>query len=91
MRATFVTTVPACYGVKLARKCALRDCVMHSCLYMDFRNGSFLGEDLKHFSARMDDFVREKGLRIVKETPIARIDEECDRYVADVEFTITWD
>lgn len=90
MGSTFTTTVPACYGIKLARKTALRDCVMKSSLYQEFRKGSFIGEDLEHFSKRLDNFILEKEVRIVKETPIARIDEERDRYVADVVFTLAW-
>ena len=90
MRNTFVATVPACYGVKLARDTALRRCVVESSLRRDFAKGRIPDEDLEHFSKRMSDFIRERGLIIVSEKPIVRIDEDRDRYTADVVFTVAW-
>lgn len=88
MNNRFVVDVPSCYGVRLARTTALRECVMHSRLFKEFSKGYQDGEDLDRFSERMDDFIRERNVRIIDEKIVGRIDG--DRYRTDVEFVVTW-
>lgn len=83
-----VVTVPSCYGVRLARETALRECVMHSSLYLDFRKTHRKGETLDEFTQRMDDFIRDRNVRVIDEKIHGRIDG--DRYKTEVTFTVTW-
>lgn len=84
----YFVTVPTCYGVRLARETALRECVMNSTLYLDFRKTRRDGEDTDAFIQRMDNFIRERNVRIVDEKVHGRIDG--DRYKTEVGFIVAW-
>ena len=88
MNNRFVVDVPSCYGVRLARETALRECVMNSALYLDFRKTRRDDENTDEFIQRMNDFIRDRNVRIVDEKVHGRIDG--DRYRTDVEFVVTW-
>lgn len=62
---------------------------MDSRLFREFSKGYRDGEDLDQFGKRMDDFVRDRNVRIVDEKIHGRIDG--NRYQTDVEFVVTWD
>lgn len=84
----YVVTVPSCYGVRLARETALRECVMNSALYLDFLKTHRDDEVLDEFIQRMDDFIRDRSVRIIDEKIHGRIDG--DRYKTEVTFVVTW-
>ena len=82
-------TVPTCYGVSLARETALRKCVMHSALYLDYRKTRRDDENTDEFVQRMNDFIRDRNVRIIDEKVHGRVDG--DRYKTEVGFIVTWD
>lgn len=92
MKNTYTVLIDGCYGTKLARTMALRKCahenpVLHR-EFMDCVWDSLHNMSTDEYSRRSAEFVREKGLRIISEKPVARIKD--DRYVVDVYFTIAW-
>ena len=84
----YSVNVPSYYGVSLARKTALRECVMHSSLRSEFSKGYVPNETLDHFSERMDNFIQKKGLHIIEEKPVLSIDG--NQYDIDICFTVAW-
>ena len=88
---TYTAKVPGCYGAKLGRKTAYRECV-HNVLSL---HKEFLATipDINNistddYSVRSDYFIKTKGLRILSEKPVARLDG--NQYVVDVYYTVTW-
>ena len=88
---TYTAKVPGCYGNKLGRQVALRDCVSNvPSLHIEFLNSihdihSMTTEDYTRESER---FIVDKKVRVVTEKPIAYLDG--DRYRVDVFYTCTW-
>ena len=84
---------PACLGVTLGRKFALRACVVevHS-LYSEFRKATAdVDRDVlntEEYSNMLMEFIKNKGLHAVEEKPILKIDG--DRYHVDIEYKVVW-
>ena len=86
---TFKITIENVFYIESARRWALRRCAWQArALYEEFHK--FAGDIVSptDLSEKAEAFVREKGLRIINEKPIARA--EGDRYVVDVCYTIAW-
>ncbi len=81
--------VEGLFGVKTGRSMALRRCVWNTPeLRNEFRKTLTYTESHEEFDDKTQAFIREKGLRILSEKPIARVNG--DRYVVDVYFTVGW-
>lgn len=92
MQNTCTVKVEAPYSVEYARRRALRRATSESPeLDYDFmkvvsdRLGSMTTDE---FSYELRKFIKDKGLRIISEKPVARIKD--GNYVVDVYFTIAW-
>ena len=88
---TYTVMVPGCYGVKLGRKTALRECVMKAPgLHYEFMKTipDIMSITTDEHSCRMEYFIKKKGLRILSEKPVARAID--DHYIVDVYYTVTW-
>lgn len=89
---TYTTKVPGCYGAKLGRKTAYRECV-HNVLSLHTEFLSIIPDIMNistdDYTVRSDHFIKAKGLRILSEKPVARL--EGNHYVVDVYYTVTWD
>ena len=81
--------VEKAYGVKNARSQALRKCVFDTPdLKREFYKIINVEDISDQFSEKLRKFIRDNGLRIISERPVARVKD--DRYVVDVYFEITW-
>lgn len=77
------------YGVKFSRSKALRKCVFDTPdLDREFYKINNVEDTFDQFCEKLRKFIRDNGLRIISERPVARIKD--DRYVVDVYFEITW-
>jgi hypothetical protein len=87
---TCTVVVEGLFGVRTARNIALKRCVFdHAQLYAEFMQKYFrIGMSTDEYTEAKRNFIKEKGLRIISEKPVART--EGDRYVVDVYFTVAW-
>lgn len=88
---TYTAKLPGCYGVKLGRKMALRECAhnvlsLHSEFMKSIPDIMTISTD--DYGTRSDYFIKKKGLRILSEKPVVHV--EGDSYVVDVYYTVTW-
>ena len=76
------------YDVENARRSALRSCVIHDFrLHNEFREKyPRSGNNVDDFVKQISNFIKEKGLRIVSETPSVYIED--DRYKVRVDYQI---
>jgi hypothetical protein len=92
MSNSWIIVVDGVCGLKSSRSRALRKCVSESPIlhgeFMDRVRGTIMSMSTDEYSKQISDFIREKGLRIISEKPVARIKD--DRYVVEVYFTIVW-
>ena len=89
----FKTREPSFFGVSLGRELAIRGCVIaNSLLNHEFNSTisdferKFMPSDI--WAGLIAEFAKKKGLRIIDEKPILRI--EGNDYRVDIEYTITW-
>ena len=81
--------VEKAYGVKIARSQALRKCVFDTPdLEREFYKIINVEDSSDQFREKLRKFIRDNGLRIISERPVARVKD--DHYVVDVYFEITW-
>ena len=76
------------YDVENARRSALRSCVIYNVrLHDEFREKYPLNDnDIDGFIKQISNFIKEKGLRIISETPSVYIED--DRYKVRVDYLI---
>ena len=89
----FKTREPSFFGVRLGRELAIRGCVIgNSLLHHEFHNTisnferKIMPSDI--WAGLISEFAKKKGLRIIDEKPILKI--EGNDYRVDIEYTITW-
>ena len=81
--------VEKAYGVKFARSQALRKCVFDTPdLAREFYKIINVEDSSDQFSEKLRKFIRDNGLRVISEKPVARVED--DHYAVDVYFEITW-
>ena len=81
--------VEKAYCVKFARSQALRKCVFDTPdLAREFYKIINFEDGSDQFREKLRKFIRDNGLRIISERPVARVKD--DHYVVDVYFEITW-
>ena len=81
--------IERCFGVKIARSAALRKCVFNTpSLRSEFYSIVNFENSNEEFSKKLTDFIRNKGLRILDEKPVAHIVD--GNYRVDVYFKVTW-
>ena len=92
MENTCTVKIESPYSVKYARSSALRKCTSESPeLNYDFmkvvrdRLSSMTTDE---FDYELRKFIKDKGLRIISEKPVARAKD--GNYVVEVYFTIAW-
>ena len=92
MNNTYTVMIDGIYNTKMARSMALRKCAHEDprlhCEFMDHVRDTLHTISTDEYSRKVAEFIREKGLRIISEKPVARTKN--DRYVVDVCFTIAW-
>ena len=85
----YVTRKPACYGVRLGRECAIRECIINVPKLRHEFDAIYDSDTQADIWADLaKEFATEKGLKIVSETPIMIIKD--NRYDVDIEYRIIW-
>lgn len=84
---------PSFFGVSLGRELAIRGCVIgHPVLNHEFNSAisDFERETMSSdiWAGLVTEFAKKKGLKIIDEKPILKI--EGNDYRIDIEYTITW-
>lgn len=75
--------------VKYARSKALRECVFNTPdLHKKLRKIHNYGDSIDQLDEHLRDIIRDNGLRIISEKPVARVKDGF--YVVDVYFKIAW-
>ena len=89
MENIYETKVENARMVKYARSKALRDCVFDTPdLRQKFSKIHKYGDSIEQFDEKLRVFIRDNGLRILSEKPVARVKD--GYYAVDVYFKITW-
>ncbi len=88
----YSVVVEGIFGVKGVMELALHKCAhkapsLHR-EWMDRYGDRICGMSTDEYRMNVDEFIKEKGLRVVDAKPVARV--EGDRYVVDVYCTVAW-